>query len=171
LLLRRSAGSQIVHPAITFSLYSTIKAARPMDSALTPLTRVLVVDDHAIARKGICSVLSGDATLAVVCEAADAEQAIQRAEELHPSIVLLDITLPGMSGLQAAPKIRAVSPDSRIIFLSQHDSIQIAEAAMSAGAHAYVVKSDAGHDLLSAIQAVQEGRQFVSRTLVARGWT
>ncbi len=142
-----------------------------MDSVFTPLTRVLVVDDHAIARKGICSVLSCDATLDVVSEAADAEQAIQRAEELHPSIVLLDITLPGMSGLQAAPKIHAVSPDSRIIFLSQHDSPQIVKAAMSAGAHAYVVKSDAGYDLLPAIQAVQEGRQFVSRTLVAQGWT
>ena len=79
--------------------------------------------------------------------------------------------LPGMSGIQAARRIRVISPDSRIIFLSQHDSVQIAKDALSAGAQGYVVKSDAGLDLLNAIQAVQNGREFVSRTLVARGWT
>jgi len=99
--------------------------------------RVLVVDDHEVARRGI---------------------------------ILLDITLPGMSGIQAARRIRVVSPDSRIIFLSQHDSVSIAKDALSAGAQGYVVKSDAGLDLLTAIQAVHEGREFVSRTLVARGW-
>jgi len=132
--------------------------------------RVLVVDDHEIARRGIRSVLSSDASLDVVWEAADGEEAVQRAAELHPSIILLDITLPRMSGIQAARRIRIVSPESRIIFLSQHDSIQIAKDALSVGAEGYVVKSDAGLDLLAAIQAVYEGRQFVSRTLIARGW-
>ncbi len=132
--------------------------------------RVLVVDDHEIARRGIRSVLSSDASLDVVWEAADGEEAVQRAAELHPSIILLDITLPRMSGIQAARRIRIVSPESRIIFLSQHDSIQIAKDALSVGAEGYVVKSDAGLDLLTAIQAVNEGRQFVSRTLIARGW-
>jgi len=132
--------------------------------------RVLVVDDHDIARRGIRSVLSSDASLDVVWEAADGEEAVKRAAEFHPSIILLDITLPRMSGIQAARRIRIVSPESRIIFLSQHDSIQIAKDALSAGAEGYVVKSDAGLDLLTAIQAVYEGRQFVSRTLIARGW-
>lgn len=133
--------------------------------------RVLVVDDHEIARRGIRSVLSSDVTLDVVWEAADGEEAIMRAAEFRPSIILLDITLPRMSGIQAARRIRIVSPDSRIIFLSQHDSIQIAKDALSAGAHGYVVKSDAGLDLLNAIQAVHQGREFVSRTLIARGWS
>ena len=132
--------------------------------------RVLVVDDHEIARRGIRSVLSSDASLDVVWEAADGEEAVKRAAEFHPSIILLDITLPRMSGIQAARRIRIVSPESRIIFLSQHDSIQIAKDALSAGAEGYVVKSDAGLDLLTAIQAVYEGRQFVSRSLMARGW-
>jgi len=132
--------------------------------------RVLVVDDHEIARRGIRSVLSSDVSLDVVWEAADGEEAVQRAAEFHPSIILLDITLPRMSGIQAARRIHIVSPESRIIFLSQHDSIQIAKDALSAGAQGYVVKSDAGLDLLTAIQAVYEGRQFVSRTLIARGW-
>jgi len=132
--------------------------------------RVLVVDDHEIARRGIRSVLSSDASLEVVWEAADGEEAVKRAAEFHPSIILLDITLPRMSGIQAAQRIHIVSPESRIIFVSQHDSIQIAKDALSAGAQGYVVKSDAGLDLLTAIQAVYEGRQFVSRTLIARGW-
>jgi DNA-binding NarL/FixJ family response regulator len=132
--------------------------------------RVLVVDDHEIARRGIRSVLSSDASLDVVWEAADGEEAVKRAAEFHPSIILLDITLPRMSGIQAARRIRMVSPESRIIFLSQHDSIQIARDALSVGAQGYVVKSDAGLDLLTAIQVVYEGRQFISRTLMARGW-
>ncbi len=136
-----------------------------------PPVRVLVVDDHEIARRGIRSVLSSDASLDVVWEAADGEEAVKRAAEFHPTVILLDISLPGMSGIQAARRIRVISPDSRIIFLSQHDSVQIAKDALSAGAQGYVVKSDAGLDLLNAIQAVQNGREFVSRTLVARGWT
>jgi len=133
--------------------------------------RVLLVDDHEVARRGIRSVLSSDANLNVVAETADGEEAVKKAKELHPAIVLLDISLPGISGIQAARQIRAVSPDSRIIFLSQHDSIQIARDALSVGAHAYVVKSDAGRDLLTAIEAAKEGRTFVSRTLVQRGWS
>lgn len=132
--------------------------------------RVLVVDDHEVARRGIRSVLSSDASLDVVWEAADGEEAVRKAAEFHPTIILLDITLPGMSGIQAARRMRIVSPESRIIFLSQHDSIQIAKDALSAGAHGYVVKSDAGLDLLNAIRTVHEGQQFISRTLVARGW-
>ena len=133
--------------------------------------RVLLVDDHEIARKSIRSVLSTGANLVVIGETVDGEEAVKKAEELHPAIILLDITLPGISGIQAARKIRVVSPTSRIIFLSQHDSIQTAKDALSVGAYGYVVKSDAGRDLLRAIEAVDEGRTFVSRTLVARGWT
>lgn len=131
---------------------------------------VLVVDDHEIARRGIRSVLSTDPDLDVVSEAADGEEAVKRAAEFHPSIILLDITLPGISGIQAARRIRVVSPDSRIIFVSQHDSVQVAKDALSTGAYGYVVKSDAGLDLLAAIRTVHEGREFVSRTLLARGW-
>ena len=132
--------------------------------------RVLLVDDHEIARKGIRSVLATDAALDVVSEAVDGEDAVKRTEEFRPDIILLDITLPGISGIQAARQIRVISPDSRIIFLSQHDSIQIAKDALSVGGHGYVVKSDAGRDLLRAIQMVQQGETFVSRTLMARGW-
>jgi CheY-like chemotaxis protein len=133
--------------------------------------QVLLVDDHEIARRSVRSVLSRQADVDVICETTDGEEAVRKAEELHPAIILLDITLPGISGIQAARQIRVVSPNSRIIFLSQHDSIQTAKDALSVGAHGYVVKSDAGRDLLPAITEVYEGRTFVSRTLVARGWS
>ena len=132
--------------------------------------RIMVVDDHAAARRGIRSVLAADPTLDVVGEAADAEEALAKVRELRPDIILLDISLPGESGIQVAAKVRAFSPESRIIFVSQHDSVQIARDALSAGAHGYVVKSDAGKDLLPAIEAAREGRVFVSRTVRARGW-
>jgi DNA-binding NarL/FixJ family response regulator len=134
------------------------------------LNRILVVDDHAAARRGLRSVLAADPTLEVVSEAADAEEALRKAEELRPGIMLLDITLPGESGIQVAVKLRAVFPECRVIFVSQHDSVQIAKEALSVGAYGYVVKSDAGYDLLAAIEAARVGRIFVSRTLVARGW-
>lgn len=133
--------------------------------------RIVIVDDHEIARRGIRSVLSGNPDLQVIAEMTDGEEAVQRVRELLPDIILLDISLPGMSGLEAANTIRRRSPDSRVIFVSQHDSVLLAKDALRAGARGYVVKSDAGRDLLSAIEAVQAGRTFVSRTLMAHGWT
>jgi DNA-binding NarL/FixJ family response regulator len=132
--------------------------------------RIVVVDDHEVARRGIRSVLSGNPDVEVVCETADGEEAVDKARELRPDIVLMDISLPGISGIEAARNIRRVSPESRIIFVSQHDSVRVAKDALSVGAMCYVVKSDAGRDLLPAIEACQQGRTFVSRTLVARGW-
>jgi CheY-like chemotaxis protein len=132
--------------------------------------RVLVVDDHEVARRSVRSVLAADPDLEIAAEVPDGEQAIRKAQDIHPDVVLLDIGLPGMSGIDAARRIRSVSPESRIIFLSQHDSIFVAKDALRAGASAYVVKSDAGRDLLTAVTAALEGRAFVSQTLMARGW-
>jgi len=170
--MREAPGHRRSLSGISWMQAQEVKEARLKwkASEMAPI-RVLLVDDHEIARKGIRSVLATDAGLDVVSEAVDGEDAVKRTEELRPDIILLDITLPGISGIQAARQIRVISPDSRIIFLSQHDSIQIAKDALSVGAQGYVVKSDAGRDLLKAIQAVQQGETFVSRTLMARGWT
>jgi DNA-binding NarL/FixJ family response regulator len=132
--------------------------------------RILVVDDHEVIRRAICSLLSSDPVLDVVCQTADGEQAVLKAEELHPDLVLLDISLPGISGIEAARRIRGVSPNSQIIFLSQHDSRQMVEDAVRAGGHGYVAKMDAGSDLLRAIRIVREGRRFVSQRIVSQGW-
>jgi two-component system, NarL family, response regulator NreC len=129
------------------------------------------VDDHPVVRRAICSLLSSDPVLDVVCQTADGEEAVLKAEELQPDLVLLDISLPGISGIEAAKRIRGVSPKSQIIFLSQHDSLQIVEDAVRVGGHAYVAKMDAGSDLLKAIRSVREGKRFVSQRIASQGWT
>ena len=132
--------------------------------------RILVVDDHEVIRRVICSLLSSDPTLDVVCQTADGEQAVLKAQELQPDLVLLDISLPGISGIEAARRIRSSSPNSHIIFLSQHDSLQVVESAMRMGGHGYVAKIDAGSELLMAIRTVSAGEQFVSQRIVSQGW-
>jgi len=136
----------------------------------TVAIRIMVVDDHEVARRSIRSVLASNPDLVVVSEAANGDEALQQAREHRPEIILLDITLPGKSGIQVAASLRAICPESRIIFVSQHDSVQIANDAMSVGGYGYVVKSDAGFDLLAAIAAARKGEVFVSKTLLARGW-
>ncbi|HMH00860.1 MAG TPA: response regulator transcription factor [Terriglobales bacterium] len=131
---------------------------------------ILVVDDHAVVRRVICSLLSSDPILNVVCETTDGEQAVQKAEELQPDLVLLDISLPGISGIEAARRIRTVSPISQVIFLSQHDSLQMVKDALKTGGHGYVAKIDAGSELLKAIRTVREGNQFVSQRIASQGW-
>jgi|SRR5690349_4835626 DNA-binding NarL/FixJ family response regulator len=132
---------------------------------------ILVVDDHEVVRRAICSVLSSDPLLNVIYQTADGEEAVRKAQEFQPDLVLLDISLPGISGIEAARRIRRVSPESRIIFLSQHDSLQMAKDAFSVGGHGYVAKIDAGSELLKAIRAVREGKQFVSQRIVSQGWS
>ncbi len=119
----------------------------------------------------ICALLSKDPSLEVLCDTATAEEAITKAEELQPDVVLLDITLPGLSGIAAAPEILRVSPTSRIIFLSQHVALHIVREALDAGGQGFVAKSDAGQDLLEAVRAVSEGERFVSREIGKQGWT
>jgi len=131
---------------------------------------VLVVDDHAMVRKAICALLSSDPILNVICETSDGEQAVEKAEEFQPDLVLMDISLPGISGIEAARRIRRVSPKSQIIFLSQHDSLQMVKDALNVGGHGYVTKIDAGLELLKAIRTVREGKQFVSQRIVSQGW-
>jgi DNA-binding NarL/FixJ family response regulator len=133
--------------------------------------RIVLVDDHEVARRALRSVLRSNPNLEVVGEAAEGKEALKKVEELRPDIVLLDIGLPDMSGIDVAPGIRSVSPESRIIFVSQHISIPLAKDALQRGAYGYVVKSDAGLDLLPAIEAAHEGNSFVSRTLRSLGWT
>jgi DNA-binding NarL/FixJ family response regulator len=132
--------------------------------------QILVVEDHSVVRRAICSLLSSDPALNVVCETVDGEQAVQKAEELRPDLALLDISLPGISGIETARRIRKVSPKSQIIFLSQHDSPQVVRLALNVGGHGYVAKTDAGSELLNAIRAVREGRQFVSQRIASQGW-
>ena len=127
--------------------------------------RILVVDDHESWRHFASSTLLQRTDLQVIGEATDGLQATQQAEQLQPDLILLDIGLPRLNGIEAARRIREVSPKSKIIFVSENRSPDIAEAALSTGADGYVVKSDAAGDLLPAVNAVLEGKRFVSASL------
>jgi len=89
---------------------------------MAPVLRILVLDDHEIVRRSICVLLSEQPDFEVICDAADGLQPVKEAERLQPDVVVLDITMPGMGGLEAAPRIREVAPSAEIVFLSQHDS-------------------------------------------------
>ena len=107
----------------------------------------------------------------IIGEAVDGLEAVQKAEQLQPDLILLDIGLPTLNGIEAARRIRAVSPTSKILFLSEDRSLDIAEAALSAGAGGYVVKSDAAAELLPAVNAVLGGKRFVSASLAGNDLT
>jgi len=129
------------------------------------LIRILVVDDYEPWRRFERLTFLGRKDLQIVGECSDGDDAIQRAEELKPDLVLLDISLPTLNGIGAARRIRQVSPDSKILFVSENRSPDILEEALSTGAGGYVVKSDAAGELLPAIKAVLEGKRFISASL------
>jgi DNA-binding NarL/FixJ family response regulator len=124
--------------------------------------RVLVVEDFEPFRRYVCSTLKKSPEMQVVGEVSDGLEAVQKAEELSPDLILLDIGLPTLNGMQAARRIRKLVPESKIIFLSQEFSPDVVQEALSLGARGYVVKIHAEIDLLAAMGEVLEGRQFVS---------
>jgi DNA-binding NarL/FixJ family response regulator len=134
----------------------------------TSSIRVLVVDDNEPWRRFASTTLLKPQEFEIIGEATDGVQAVQQAQELLPDLILLDIGLPTLNGIEAARRIREVSPASKILFVSEYRSPDIAEAALSTGARGYVVKSDAGSELLPAIEAVLRGEQFVSAGLKDR---
>ncbi len=127
-----------------------------------PLIRVLVAEDFVPFRRLICSTLSQRPDLRVICEVSDGQEAVQKAEELKPDLILLDIGLPTLNGIAAARQIRKLAPETKMIFVTQEESADLVQEALSLGAQGYVVKTRAALDLLAAVEAVLEGREFVS---------
>jgi DNA-binding NarL/FixJ family response regulator len=127
--------------------------------------RILLVDDFDPFRGVVTTILQEQPGLQVVGEASDGLIAVKRAEELQPDLVLLDISLPKLSGIEAARQMRSLAPQSIILFLSQNSSLLIVREAFSAGGRGYVLKLDVGNELLTAIAAVFRGDRFVSTSL------
>jgi CheY-like chemotaxis protein len=127
--------------------------------------RILVVDDFAPWRYAVCSMLATNAALRLVGEVSDGLQAVEKAGELQPDLVLLDIGLPKLNGMEAAKLIYKVSPSSRVLFVSQYTEPELVRQALRLGI-GYVVKAQAQHDLFSAVAAALDNQQFVSATLV-----
>jgi two-component system nitrate/nitrite response regulator NarL len=118
------------------------------------------VDDFEPYRKFVSSLLHERPDLQVVCEVSDGLQAVEKAQQLKPDLILMDIGLPGINGIEAARRIRTLVPHSKIIFLTQESSPEVVQEAISLGASGYVLKIEAETDLLMAVQAVLEGKQF-----------
>jgi DNA-binding NarL/FixJ family response regulator len=129
------------------------------------LIRVLVVEDFDPFRQFICSTLRKRPGLQVICEVSNGLEAVQKAEELKPDLILLDIGLPGLNGIEAARQIRQLATQSKIIFVSQESSPEVVQEALSLGAWGYIVKPRAASELMAAVEAVLEGRRFVSSGL------
>lgn len=136
-------------------------ADRPRLSRALPL-RVLVVEDFIPYRRFILSTLASMGDLQVIGEVSDGLEAVQQAVELRPDLILLDIGLPSLNGIEAARQIRKLIPESKIIFLTQESSADAVQEALSLGARGYVVKINAESDLLSAVKTVLLGKTFVS---------
>jgi DNA-binding NarL/FixJ family response regulator len=132
--------------------------------------RVLIVDDHDAWRRRIASTLRKSRRWQVIAEGADGVEAVHKAVAQRPDLILLDIELPALNGIEAARQILALNPGARILFVSAHRSWDIVAAAFATGARGYVLKADAGHELLPAMNTVIQGKRFVSATLTGRSF-
>jgi DNA-binding NarL/FixJ family response regulator len=125
----------------------------------------MVVEDHEPFRRFVSSTLRAQAHLQVVSEEGSGLEAVQQAEALQPDLVLLDIGLPGLNGIEVAHRIRHFAPDAKIIFLTQESSAEVIHEAFRLGALGYVIKTKAADELLHAVEAALQGKRFVSSGL------
>jgi two-component system response regulator NreC len=130
--------------------------------------RVLVADDHAVVREGIRNVLSLEQGFEVVAEADDGAQALTLAQQHRPDVVVLDITMPGESGIEVAAKLRRTLPESRVLVLTMHDRGEYVLEAVRAGAHGYVLKDAGPAELRDAVRTVHRGEEFFSPRVAAK---
>jgi DNA-binding NarL/FixJ family response regulator len=132
-----------------------------------PIT-VFVADDHMIVRSGIRHVLEDEADFVVVGEAASAAEALDSILQLRPDVVVLDISMPGMSGLEATARLRSAAPKTRVLILSMHDNAEYVLESVRAGAHGYLLKDTAATELREAIRTVCRGQSYFSPPVASR---
>lgn len=125
-------------------------------------TKILLVDDHKILRDGICSLVKGYNDIEVIGEAPDGKTALQMVRELHPDLVIMDISMPDMNGIDATRKIRNEHPDIKVIALSMHHDKQFVAEIFRAGASGYLIKDSAFDELDHAIRVVMSGKTYIN---------
>jgi DNA-binding NarL/FixJ family response regulator len=124
--------------------------------------RILVVDDHPAVRHGLKAILDEHPEWGVIGEAEDGLEALDKVSRLNPDVVVLDLSMPKMNGLAVCRRIRESAPECEVLVVTQHDSPQMMDEAMSCGARGYVVKANLAKDLLAAVEAVSQHRDFVT---------
>jgi DNA-binding NarL/FixJ family response regulator len=132
-----------------------------MTSSKAPKIRVLIADDHAIVREGVKRILTAEPDLEVVGEAEDGLQAVEQAKKLKPDVAVLDISMPGMNGIEATKQIRAALPLTHTLALTMHEDDSYVFQLLKAGASGYVLKRAAATDLVQAIRAARRGQAFL----------
>lgn len=129
--------------------------------------RLLVADDHAVVRAGMKALLEDEAGWEVVAVADNGREAVERAQELSPDVAILDVTMPELNGLEAARQIRKTCPKTEVLILTVHETEQVAQEVLNTGAKGYILKSDAGKELVAAVQNVSNHLNYLT-TRVAR---
>jgi DNA-binding NarL/FixJ family response regulator len=132
------------------------------------LVRVLIAEDFPPFSRYIVSTLAKCENLQVVCDVSDGLEAVRKAEELKPDLIILDVGLPSLNGIEAARQIRKIVPHTKIIVVTQESSVDVVQEALRSGAQGYVFKARAATDLVAAVEAVLQGRQFISDCLISR---
>jgi len=158
-----------VHPLLRCKNMATVPCID--DDQSVSSVRVLVAEDFDTFRRFVCSKLDERPDLQIVCEVSDGLEAVQKAEELRPDLILLDIGMPILNGIEAARRICKLSPESKILFVSQESSADVVEEAFRLGALGYIAKTDVGSELLTAVNAVLRGKTFASSRLAERNFT
>jgi DNA-binding NarL/FixJ family response regulator len=130
-----------------------------------PATQILAVDDFLPWHHFVLELFASQHDLQISAVAFDGLEAVQKAQEIHFDLILMDLSLPGMNGIDATRQIRAHSPGTKVLFLSEHRDSDLIQAAFDVGACGYILKSDSNLDLIVGIRAVLSGQQFVSRSL------
>jgi DNA-binding NarL/FixJ family response regulator len=125
--------------------------------------RILVADDHDVVRQGLGSLIQEQPQWKIIAEVKDGRDAVAKASELKPDIAILDISMPALNGLEATRQIIKVNPQTKVLILTVHDSEQVIESVLNAGARGYVLKADAASDLVRAMQALLAGQTFFTQ--------
>ena len=128
-------------------------------------TRILLADDHAVLRSGLRLLLDAQADMKVIGEANNGSEALALAARLQPDLILLDLTMPGLSGMEALPALRKAAPSARVLILTMHDDVGYLRQALQRGASGYVLKKAADSELISAVRAVMRGEVYVHPSL------
>src|SRR5438105_7991357 len=129
--------------------------------------RILVADDHEVVRRGLCALLQAQPDWEICGEANDGREALEKAQKLKPDVVILDIGMPSLNGLEATRQILKSNPQTKVLILTLHDSDQVVREVLNAGARGFLLKSDAARDLVAAVEALRRDKTYFTSKVAA----